>query len=80
MSVNKVILSFNWTKVELKLDFAEASEGWDVSFNWTKVELKQNNVNCVVLHLGSFNWTKVELKQKYYSQMTLADILLIELR
>ena len=46
-------LPFNWTKVELKLDFAEASEGWDVSFNWTKVELKQVN--------GLFNGKKINL-------------------
>ena len=35
-----VIISFNWTKVELKLSEIEKIIETQQSFNWTKVELK----------------------------------------
>ena len=33
-------LSFNWTKVELKLGGAGSDKDINTPFNWTKVELK----------------------------------------
>ena len=32
--------TFNWTKVELKLNFDAVPNAKRASFNWTKVELK----------------------------------------
>ena len=63
MSVNKVILSFNWTKVELKLQ--KLLVGWltQPAFNWTKVELKHGWRILKTVTGNTFNWTKVELKQ-----------------
>ena len=51
-------MSFNWTKVELKLsgfmDFIEPLK----SFNWTKVELKLNLLDC----FDSFFLLLIELR------------------
>ena len=33
-------MTFNWTKVELKLSYNDANASEKSAFNWTKVELK----------------------------------------
>ena len=55
--------SFNWTKVELKHDFAFTYLMNIAAFNWTKVELKPTEQTVQISTSYSFNWTKVELKQ-----------------
>ena len=58
----EIAISFNWTKVELKLWDNDAYIVDMNAFNWTKVELKLTPGSQFALNIQSFNWTKVELK------------------
>ena len=81
INLNSGIISFNWTKVELKHCKRYQGIKFWVSFNWTKVELKLYEIEKIIETQQSFNWTKVELKpiQKNKRQNDFG-ILLIELR
>ena len=60
-----ITVSFNWTKVELKLHCFGKPDEWVRTFNWTKVELKLSFQDVGFDGFVAFNWTKVELKRNF---------------
>ena len=59
-------LSFNQTRMELKLWNMQMEWFWKVSFNQTRMELKQSRRNFIPCWWQSFNQTRMELKRWIY--------------